>query len=252
MNNTVLITGASAGFGAACAEYFGHRGWRMVLAARRRDRLEALQKELETKNPVHVVALDVRSRQAVEHELSNLPEAFREIDVLVNNAGLALGLEPAPSANLDDWEQMIDTNIKGLVYCTRTVLPGMVERNRGHIINLGSIAGRWPYPGSNVYGATKAFVEQFSRNLRTDLHGTRIRVTNVEPGLAQSEFSVVRFKGDAHKAAEVYKDAEPLTPQDIAQIIFWIANLPPHVNVNAIEVMPTCQARAPLTVHREK
>jgi NADP-dependent 3-hydroxy acid dehydrogenase YdfG len=192
------------------------------------------------------LTLDVRDRQAVAAALGDLPE----IDVLLNNAGLALGQEPAWQTDLDDWETMVDTNVKGVMYCTRAVLPGMVARNRGHVINLGSTAGSWPYPGGNVYGASKAFVQQFSRNLRADLLGTRVRVTNLAPGMAESEFSQVRFKGDEQRAASVYQGAEPLRPADIAEIVYFVANLPPHVNVNALEVMPVDQAWGPLAVHR--
>jgi 3-hydroxy acid dehydrogenase/malonic semialdehyde reductase len=173
------------------------------------------------------------------------------VDVLVNNAGLALGLEPAQAADLDDWETMVDTNIKGLMYCTRAILPGMVERKRGHVVNVGSIAGAWPYPGGNAYGATKAFVAQFSRNLRADLLGKNIRVTDVEPGLAETEFSVVRFKGDQERADKVYTGTQPLTGVDIAEIVHWVVSLPAHVNVNSVEVMPTGQAWGPLAIHRD-
>ncbi len=171
--------------------------------------------------------------------------------MLVNNAGLALGLEPAQRCDMEDWQRMIDTNIKGLLYCTRALLPGMVSRNRGHIVNVGSVAGSYPYPGGNVYGATKAFVQQFSLNLRADLLGTRVRVTNVEPGLAESEFSLVRYKGDDDKAARTYEGTEPLRPDDIADIVYWAATRPGHVNLNRIEVMPVCQAFSPFAIHRE-
>jgi hypothetical protein len=251
MNGTVFITGASAGFGKACAEKFAEEGRPLVLAARRLDRLEGLGKRLEEKSPVHLLKLDVRNAGAVQQAVDGLPDPFAEVDVLVNNAGLALGLGPAHEANLDDWETMIDTNIKGLIYCTRAVLPKMVAQNRGHVVNLGSVAGDWPYPGGNVYGSTKAFVKQFSRNLRCDLAGTRVRVTNIEPGLAETEFSVVRFKGDTGKAAEVYKNTEPLTAGDIADIIHWVVSVPGHVNINRVEVMATCQTWAPLSIHRE-
>ena len=195
--------------------------------------------------------LDVRGRKDVETAVRELPSPFKDVDVLVNNAGLALGLGPAHEADLDDWETMIDTNIKGMMYCTRNLLPGMKSRNNGHVVNLGSIAGDWPYPGGNVYGATKAFVKQFSRNLRADLFETRIRVTNIEPGLAETEFSIVRFKGDSEKAGQIYKGLDPLHPEDIANIVGWVVNLPVHVNINRVEVMPTCQAWGPLAVHRE-
>lgn len=246
MTKTILITGATSGFGAACARRFAAGGWRLILTGRRRERLESLQAELGDAVAAALV-FDVRERRAVAAALQGLPE----IDVLLNNAGLALGLESAWQADLDDWETMVDTNIKGVMYCTRALLPGMVARNRGHIINIGSTAGSWPYPGGHIYGATKAFVLQFSRNLRADLLGTRVRVTNLAPGMAESEFSQVRFKGDEQRAAKVYQGAEPLRPEDIAEIVFFVANLPSHVNVNALEVMPVDQAWGPLAVHRQ-
>jgi 3-hydroxy acid dehydrogenase/malonic semialdehyde reductase len=245
---TVFITGATAGFGAATARLFAKQGARLVLCGRRTDRLEALRAELLT--PVHVVTLDVRQRQAVAEAVASLPPDFAAIDILVNNAGLALGLLGAPEADLDDWETMIDTNNKGLVYCTRAVLPGMVARNRGHIINIGSVAGSYPYAGGNVYGATKAFVDQFTLNLRADLLGTAVRATVIDPGLAETEFSLVRFKGDATRASDLYSGTQPLTGDDIAECIRWVASLPAHVNINQIEVMPVCQAPTRLEVHR--
>jgi len=251
MNGTMLITGATSGFGEACARRFAKEGWRFILAARREDRLKALQEELGGETSVHIVTLDVRDQEAVMTQLTNLPDNFSAIDVLVNNAGLALGLEPAHESDISDWNIMVDTNVKGLMYCTRAVLPDMVARNRGHIINIGSVAGDWPYPGGNVYGATKAFVKQFSRNLRADLFGTAIRVTNIEPGLAESEFSVVRFKGDTQKAAQVYDGTQPITPQDIAEMIYWTVNLPPHININRLEIMPVCQTWGPFAIHRK-
>jgi 3-hydroxy acid dehydrogenase / malonic semialdehyde reductase len=251
MKRTILITGASAGFGAACARKYRGAGNRLILAARRNQLLEKLQQEL-IDTETFLLPLDVRSRQAVADGLASLPEPFQEIDILINNAGLALGLGPAYEADLDQWETMIDTNIKGLVYCTRRILPGMVERGRGHIVNIGSVAGSTPYPGGNVYGATKAFVKQFSNNLRSDLVGTPIRVTNIEPGLAETEFSLVRFSGDSERAAEVYKGTEPLTGEDIADIIYWVTGLPPHININRLEVMPVCQAWGPFTISRQE
>lgn len=248
---TIFITGASSGFGAACARVFASEGNRLVLAARRIDPLLALQEELAGQAEIHIVPLDVRDREAVRGAVESLPGGFRDIDVLLNNAGLALGLEPAQEASLDDWDTMVDTNIKGLMYCTRFVLPGMVARNRGHIVNIGSTAGAWPYPGGNVYGGTKAFVTQFSRNLRSDLHGTRVRVTCIQPGMAETEFSRVRFKGDEQMAAKVYAGTEPLTAEDIAETVHWVVNRPPHVNVNTLEVMSIHQSWAPFAVYRE-
>ncbi len=252
MSKTAFITGATSGFGMACARRFANEGWRLILAARRNERLQELQKELGNKESVHVIVLDVRDRRAVQGAVENLPDSFKKVDVLINNAGLALGLEPANKADLDDLETMVDANINGLMYCTRSLLPTMAARKQGHIINLGSVAGNWPYPGGNVYGATKAFVKQFSNNLRADLLGTRIRVTNIEPGMAESEFSIVRFEGDTDKAAQVYEGMKPLIPDDIAEIIYWVASLPSHVNINSLEVMPTSQSWGPLAVHRNK
>jgi 3-hydroxy acid dehydrogenase/malonic semialdehyde reductase len=249
MKKTVLITGASAGFGAACARKYAGPQTRLILAARRLEKLEALQEELGD-TETHLLQLDVRNRDTVAEAFIRLPAPFREVDILVNNAGLALGLEPAQEADLDKWENMVDTNIKGLMFCTRQILPGMVQRRRGHIVNIGSVAGSTPYPGGNVYGATKAFVKQFSNNLRADLLGTPIRVTNIEPGMAETEFSLVRFNGNAERAAEVYKGTQPLTAEDIAEIIYWVTSLPPHININSMEVMPVCQAWAPFAIHR--
>src|SRR6202451_4102518 len=237
----VFVTGASSGFGAAAA--------RRVGAARRTDRWQDLKDEFG--GQILPMQLDVRDRARVAAQVAGLPEDFEAIDVLVNNAGLALGLKPAQDADLDDWDQMIDTNCKGLVYCTRAILPGMVARRRGHVINLGSVAGTYPYPGGNVYGGTKAFVHQFSLNLRSDLHGTGVRVTCVEPGMADTEFSLTRFSGDKAKADAVYAASQPRTPDDIAESIHWAATLPEHVNVNTIELMPTTQSFSPFQVARD-
>ena len=250
MDKTVLITGASSGFGAACARAFARLGWKLVLTARRSEILARLQLELAPLTPVHVITLDVRDRDAVAAAFASLPDGFCEVDLLVNNAGLALGLEPAHKASLDDWDTMVDTNIKGVMYCTRALLPGMVARNRGHVVNIGSVAGNWPYPGGNVYGASKAFVQQFSRNLRADLLGTAVRVTNVEPGMAETEFSKVRFKGDDEQAHRIYAGTEPLLPEDIADIIVWVSTVPARVNINSVEVMSVSQSWGPLAVHR--
>jgi len=249
---TIFITGASSGFGAACARIFAGSGNRLILTARRVDPLLALQAELAGTSDIHIIPLDVSDREAVQGAVESLPERFREIDVLINNAGLALGLEPAQRVDLDDWEAMVDTNIKGLMYCTRLILPGMVARNRGHIVNISSTAGEWPYPGGNVYGGTKAFVTQFSRNLRCDLLGTRVRVTCIQPGMAETEFSKVRFKGDADLAAKVYEGTSPLTAADIAETVHWAVSRPPHVNINTLELMSIDQAWGPFAIHREK
>lgn len=246
---TVFITGASAGFGAACARRFAQAGDRLILTARRLDKLEQLRAELGDV-PVHLAQLDVRDQAAVRSVMAGLPAGFGEVDILVNNAGLALGLEPSWQVDMADWEQMIDTNIKGLLYCTHALLAGMVERRRGHVINIGSIAGSWPYAGGNVYGATKAFVLQFTRNLRTDLHGTGVRATCIAPGMAETEFSMVRFKGDDQKAARVYEGTRALTAEDIAECVFWCASLPEHVNINQLEVMSTDQTWGATMVYR--
>ena len=245
---TALVTGATSGFGRATALAFAKLGWRVIVTGRREDRLRSLVDAIGS--DAHAVVLDVRDREAVFERLQSLPAPFGAVDVLVNNAGLALGLDRAPEADMDQWDEMVNTNVKGLMYCTRAVLPGMVSRGRGHIVNVGSIAATTPYPGANVYGATKAFVHQFSKNLRADLLGTSIRVTNVEPGLAETEFSIVRFGGNAERARSVYAGTDPLTSTDVADIIVWVVTLPKHVNVNLIEVMPTAQAWGPPAIYR--
>lgn len=247
-NKTVLVTGATAGFGKACAERFARAGARLVLVGRRAERLEALRRDLPV--PSLAAALDVRDRAAVERFVAGLPSGFGEVEVLVNNAGLALGLAAAQAASLDDWEQMLDTNCRGLMVFTRALLPGMVARGRGHVVNVGSVAASYPYPGGNVYGATKAFVHQFSQNLKSDLAGTGVRVTVIEPGMAETEFSLVRMKGDAEKAKAVYAGMQPLTAEDVADAVFWVATRPAHVNVNVLELMPQAQGFGPFTVKR--
>jgi 3-hydroxy acid dehydrogenase/malonic semialdehyde reductase len=245
----VFITGASAGFGAEMARTFVRNGHQVVMAARRLERLEALAAELgESALPVE---MDVTDKKSIEEALAMLPQSWRQIDVLINNAGLALGTAPAHEAPLEDWETMIATNCQGLVTMTRALLPAMVARGSGLVINLGSVAGHYPYPGGNVYGATKAFVEQFTLNLRADLVGTGVRATNLAPGLCGgTEFSNVRLKGDDAAAAKVYEGTQPLTAEDIAETAYWIATLPPHVNVNLIEMMPTCQGFSPFNIKR--
>jgi len=246
----VLVTGATAGFGAAIVKRFAGDGHRVIAAGRRADRLEQLAAELG-RAIVHPLSLDVRERDAVAAAIEGLPAELAEIDLLVNNAGLAKGLGPAHAADLDDWDAMVDTNVKGLIYLTRAVLPGMVARNRGHVVNIGSTAANYPYPGGNVYGATKAFVRQFSLNLRADLLGTKVRVTDIEPGLVGgTEFSSVRFGGDADRAAKIYEGADALTPDDVAEAVFWAATLPARVNINTIELMPVTQSFAPLAIAR--
>ena len=247
----ILITGATAGFGRALARLLVSKGHQVIAAGRRAERLAALQQELGAS--LRPLLLDMDDIAAMDKLLARLPAELQAIDVLVNNAGLALGLEPAPRADLADWLQMIDTNIRGLVALTHKVLPGMVARNRGHIVNLSSIAGSYPYLGSNVYGASKAFVSQFSLNLRADLVGTRVRVSNIEPGLCGgTEFSTVRFHGDRHRADAVYAGVEALGPEDIAAIIAWVIEQPPHVNINRLEVMPTAQTFNGLTVSKDR
>lgn len=247
-STVAFVTGATSGFGRAIAERFTREGARVVVAGRRAERLADLARTLGDR--ALPLVLDVRDRGAVESAVASLPTGFAAIDVLVNNAGLALGLEPAFRASLDEWETMIDTNCRGLVTCTRAVLPGMVERGRGHVVNMGSVAALHPYPGGNVYGATKAFVRQFSLNLKADLLGTPVRVTVLEPGMADTEFSLVRLK-DAEKAQSVYRGMQPLTADDIADTVLWCVTRPPHVNVNVIELMPVQQAFGPFSVQRK-
>ena len=246
----VLVTGASSGFGAGIARKFVQTGHRVIAAARRTDRLAELAAELGDK--LLPVELDVTSQASIDAMLAALPADWQAIDVLVNNAGLALGLEPAHEAHLEDWDTMIATNCQGLVHMTRALLPRMVARGSGTVINLGSVAGTYPYPGGNVYGATKAFVDQFTLNLRSDLVGTGVRATNIAPGMSGgTEFSNVRFKGDDAAAAKVYQGTVPLSSEDIAEAAYWVATLPPHVNINHIEMMPTCQGFSPFTVKRQ-
>lgn len=247
---TVLVTGATSGFGAAIARRFADSGSRVIALGRRSERLEPIQAAYGSER-VHVLCVDVADRIAVEEAIAALPPAFEDVDCLVNNAGLALGMGAAQVASVADWDRMIDTNCRGLAYVTHAVLPGMVARGRGLVINMGSVAGTYPYPGGNVYGATKAFVRQFSLNLRSDLHGTGVRVTCIEPGMCGgTEFSSVRFAGDTARAAAVYEGLQPLTAEDIADTVVWIASRPEHVNVNFVELMPVAQSFAPLQVHR--
>ena len=246
----VLITGASAGFGKALAERLVAKGHRVIGCARRLDKLNALAENLgELFLPV---VMDVSDTASFPQIIADLPDDFKEIDVLVNNAGLALGTEPAQKTNLDDWMRMVDTNIKGLIALTHAVLPAMVARDSGYIINLGSIAGNWPYYGGNVYGGTKAFVKQFSLNLRADLVGTQVRVTNLEPGsVAGTEFSNVRYHGDDDKAAKVYDGFKNMTGDDIGDILLWLIESPAHINVNRLEVMPVAQTYNGLTIAKQ-
>ncbi|CNH51682.1 3-hydroxy acid dehydrogenase [Yersinia aldovae] len=246
----VFVTGATSGFGEAIARKFISHGHQVIATGRRQERLDQLKDQLGAN--LHIESLDVRDRDAIQQVINGLPAELQNIDLLVNNAGLALGLEPAHKANVDDWDTMIDTNTKGLVNMTRALLPAMVARNVGHVINIGSTAANWPYAGGNVYGATKAFVKQFSLGLRADLHGTHIRVTDIEPGMVGgTEFSLVRFEGDEDKVDKTYNGANPLTPEDIAEAVFWVATLPARVNINTLEMMPVSQSFAGLNIHRE-
>ncbi|MBL8261642.1 MAG: SDR family NAD(P)-dependent oxidoreductase [Xanthomonadaceae bacterium] len=247
--NTILITGATSGFGRAAVERFHGAGWRVIATGRRAERLDALADALGRER-IHTAAFDMRDEAAMRAAIDALPEGFRDIDVLANNAGLALGTAPAQRADLAQWKQMIDTNVTALATLTHALLPTLIAR-RGAILNISSIAATYPYAGGNVYGGTKAFVSQFSLGLRSDLHGTGVRVTSIEPGMAETEFTLVRTSGDQGASDTLYKGAEPITPEDIAETMFWIANLPPHLNVNRIEVMPVRQSFAGFQVARD-
>lgn len=248
MSRTILISGATAGFGAASARRFVSEGWKVIGTGRRADRLEALGAELG--EAFHGATFDITDEDAMAAALKALPEDFAEIDVLLNNAGLALGTKPAPQTSLSDWKTMIGTNVTGLVTLTHHLLPKLIER-KGAIINIASVAANWPYSGGNVYGGTKAFVQQFSLGLRSDLHGKGVRVTSIEPGLCESEFTLVRNGGDQAAYDALYGGANPLQPQDIAETIFWVASLPAHVNINSLEIMPVSQSFAGFQIHRE-
>ena len=249
MTRTALITGATSGFGAAAVRRFVAAGWRVIATGRRADRLPVLVDELGA-DKVHAAAFDIRDETALDAALDALPAAFRDIDLLVNNAGLALGTAPAQQASLEDWRTMIETNVLALVTVTRRLLPLLVER-KGAIINIGSIAGSYPYPGGNTYGGTKAFVRQFSLGLRSDLHGTGVRVTDIEPGMAETEFTLVRTHGDQAASDKLYAGAQPMTADDIAEQIFYVATLPPHLNINRLEIMPVTQSFAGFQVARD-
>ncbi len=252
-DQTVLITGASSGIGEACAKIFAQTGARLIIAARRSERLDALVLDLKQEygNTPQSLRLDVRDRPQVEAALDALPSDWRNIDILINNAGLSRGLDKLQEGNFQDWDEMIDTNIKGLLYMTRLVVPSMISRGKGHVINIGSIAGHQTYPNGNVYCATKAAVRALSEGLKLDLLGTPIRVSSIDPGLVETEFSQVRFRGDAVRAQSVYQDVTPLTSDDIAEVVFFCATRPPHVNINTVIVMPTDQSSATL-VHRQR
>lgn len=250
MSKLVLVTGASSGFGRAIAMELSAAGYDLILLARRKSKLIELAESLSSK--VHCLQADVNQRQELASKLDGLPAEFRQIDVLINNAGLALGMSTADHSDWQDWQTMIETNCMGLAFMTRQILPSMVERNSGQIINIGSTAGIYSYKGGNVYGASKAFVDQFSAGLRSDLLGSKVRVTNLIPGLAGgTEFSDVRFHGDQLKAQTVYQDCQPLQAQDIARTVKWLLEQPEHMNVNRLELTPTCQASAGLVVHKD-
>jgi serine 3-dehydrogenase len=246
---TILITGATSGFGRAAVERFHGAGWRIIATGRRAERLDALADALGRER-IHTAAFDIRDETAMRAALDALPADFRDIDVLANNAGLALGTAPSQRADLAQWKQMIDTNVTALATLTHALLPTLIAR-RGAILNISSVAATYPYTGGNVYGGTKAFVSQFSLGLRSDLHGTGVRVTSIEPGMAETEFTLVRTSGDQGASDTLYKGADPIRPEDIAETMFWIANLPPHLNVNRIEVMPVRQSFAGFQVARE-
>lgn len=249
MTKTALITGATSGFGAAAVKRFADAGWRVIATGRRAERLQALVDELGA-DKVHAAVFDIRDEAAMNAALDALPEDFRGIDLLVNNAGLAQGTAPAQRALLSDWRTMIDTNVTALVTLTHRLLPLLIER-KGAIINISSVAGVYPYPGGNAYGGSKAFVSHFSLGLRSDLHGTGVRVTTIEPGMAETEFTLVRTHGDQAASEKLYTGAQPMTADDIAQSIFWVATLPPHLNINRLELMPVTQSVAGFQVHRD-
>ncbi|WFM70324.1 SDR family NAD(P)-dependent oxidoreductase [Halomonas sp. CKK8] len=247
-----MITGATSGFGRAAARRFAADGWSLILTGRRSERLEALEQELSDSVEVLTLTLDVRDAEAVARAVETLPAEFREVTCLVNNAGLALAPKPAQEVDLADWHTMIDTNVTGLVNVTHAMLPRLIATGAGaSIINIGSVAGNWPYPGGHVYGATKAFVEQFGYNLRCDLKGTGVRVTDISPGMAETEFTLVRTKGDQAASDALYQGTTPLQAEDIAEQIFHVATLPDHININRLEVMPTRQTWSPFTIDRD-
>ena len=236
---TVLITGASSGFGEASLKLLAKNKYKIIALARNEEKLKKLKEKYKN---IHILKIDIRDKKKIKESIQKLAKEYKNIDVLINNAGLALGIEKVNEANLEDWDTMIDTNIKGLIYITKEVLNIMIKNNKGYIINLGSIAGQWPYTGGNVYGATKAFVKQFSLNLRTDIKGKNIRVTELSPGLSKTNFSLVRFKGDQNKAKAVYEGVKALKAKDIAKIIKFLIQSKEHINISSLELMPTCQS----------
>lgn len=249
MTKTVFITGATSGFGAAAARRFANDGWNVVATGRRAERLEALADEIG-RDRIAIAAFDMRDDAAMDAALAALPEQFRGVDVLLNNAGLALGTTPAQQSDLEQWRTMIDTNITSLVTITRRLLPALIER-KGVIVNISSTAATYPYPGGNVYGGTKAFVRQFSLGLRSDLHGSGVRVTSIEPGMAETEFTLIRTGGNQEASDALYQGVNPITAEDVAGTIYWVATLPPHMNINRLEMMPVNQSWAPFQVYRE-
>lgn len=248
---TIFITGATAGFGEAAAHRFAREGWKVIITGRRAERLEALKNELAPA-PVHAAALDVRDREAVDKVVAELPAEFAEVDLLFNNAGLALGMEKTHEAAIEDWRTMVDTNVMGVLNCVQALLPGMVRRKRGHVVTVGSIAGNYPYTTGTVYGASKAFTRQLMLNMKADLLGTGVRVTSLEPGMAETEFSLVRNRGDEAKARASYENVKTLESVDVAECLWWVANLPQHVTVTRLEVWPTDQAFGPFQMHKRK
>jgi 3-hydroxy acid dehydrogenase / malonic semialdehyde reductase len=253
MNKTILITGATSGFGRAIAQRFARHGYNVIITGRRKERLDELEKELNSYGNIKVLSLnfDVRQNDEVTSAINSLPEEWKEIDILVNNAGLAVGINHIDTGVIDDWERMIDTNVKGLLYVTRAVAPFMVERNKGHIINIGSIAGKDSYENGNVYCASKAAVDSLSRSMRIDLLKSNIKVTHIAPGMVETEFSLVRYKGDADKAKNVYKGIDPLTAEDIADAVYYCASVPAHVCINDLVITPTQQANVTVNFRRE-
>ena len=249
MSKTVLITGATAGFGLSAARRFAAEGWKVIATGRRAERLEALKAELGI-DVVHTCAFDIRDAAAIDAALAGLPDAFAKVDLLINNAGLALGTGPAQEADLGQWQQMVDTNITGLMTITHRMLPRLIE-TKGAIINISSVAANYPYRGGNAYGGTKAFVRQFSLGLRSDLHGTGVRVTSIEPGMAETEFTLVRTGGDQGASDSLYQGANPMTAEDIAETLYWVASLPAHLNINTLELMPVSQSFAGFQVARD-
>ena len=247
MEKIALITGATAGFGKSSVKKFIENGWKVIAAGRREERLAALKEQYG--DALHYLAFDIQDSQQINVAIDSLPTKFKNIDLLINNAGLALGTSPAQTSDLEQWNTMVDTNIRGLMSLTHKVLPTLIKQ-RGAVINISSVAASYPYPGGNVYGGTKAFVVQFSLGLRSDLHGTGVRVTCVEPGMSETEFTLVRTKGDQSASDKLYEGANPMTGDDIAQTLFWVATLPPHVNINRVELMPVNQSFSPFQIHR--